>query len=146
MNTLEKIKQKFTGKIKNIKIHSDSRIYIDLDKDYLLEFVRYVFNDLDARFITASGVDNLDSMEIVYHFSLDKEDVIVSLRVLLDRENPVIESLSGIIKGVMNIEKEMYELLGIKFLNHPELKRFLVAEDFPEGVYPLRKDAQKGKK
>ncbi|HOC03449.1 MAG TPA: NADH-quinone oxidoreductase subunit C [bacterium] len=146
MDTLETIKKRFSDRIKNIKIHSDIRIYIEIDKKDLLDFAKFIFNDMDARFITATGVDNLDSMEVLYHFSIDREDVIVSLRVLLDREDPVIESLTPVVKGALNIEKEMYELLGIKFLNHPELKRFLLTEEYPEGVFPLRKDSQKGKK
>jgi len=146
MNTLEIIRERFFDRIKDIKIHSDKRIYIEIDKNNLLDFAKFIFNDMDARFITATGVDNLDSMEVLYHFSIDREDVIVSLRVLLDREDPVIESLTPVVKGALNIEKEMYELLGIKFLNHPELKRFLLTEEYPEGVFPLRKDSQKGKK
>ncbi|HON04814.1 MAG TPA: NADH-quinone oxidoreductase subunit C [Candidatus Ratteibacteria bacterium] len=146
MDTLETIKKRFSDRIINIKIHSDIRIYIEIDKKDLLDFAKFIFNDMDARFITATGVDNLDSMEVLYHFSIDREDVIVSLRVLLDREDPVIESLTPVVKGALNIEKEMYELLGIKFLNHPELKRFLLTEEYPEGVFPLRKDSQKGKK
>ncbi len=146
MDILETLRERFSDKIKNVKIHTDKRIYIDIDKENLLEVASFVFNDMDARFVTASGVDNLDSMEILYHFSIDREDVIVSLRVLLDRENSVVESLGSIIKGALNIEREMYELLGIKFLNHQDLKRLLLAEDYPEGVYPLRKDDQKGKK
>ena len=146
MDTLETIKKRFSDRIINIKIHSDIRIYIEIDKNNLLDFGKFIFNDMDARFITATGVDNLDSMEVLYHFSIDREDVIVSLRVLLNREDPVIESLTPVVKGALNIEKEMYELLGIKFLNHPELKRFLLTEEYPEGVFPLRKDSQKGKK
>jgi len=91
-------------------------------------------------------VDNLDGMEILYHFSFDREDVIISLRVLLERENPIIESISSIIRGAINIEKEIYELLGIQFLHHPELKRFLLSEEYPDNVYPLRKDNREGKK
>lgn len=146
MDIIKILTEKFPDRIKNVKIHSDNRIYIGIDKENLIDFARFIFNDMDARFITASGVDNLDSMEILYHFSIDREDLIISLIVLLNRENPVIESLGHVIKGALNIEREMYELLGIKFLNHPNLKRLLVAEEYPEGVYPLRKDNQKMKK
>lgn len=146
MDIIKILREKFSDRIKNVRIHSDCRIYIEIDKKNLLDVVHLIFNDMDARFVTASGVDNLDSMEILYHFSIDSEDVIISLRVLLDRENPVVESLSSVVKGAINIEREMYELLGIKFLNHPNLKRLLIAEEYPEDVYPLRKDNQKIKK
>ncbi|MCM8822899.1 MAG: NADH-quinone oxidoreductase subunit C [Candidatus Omnitrophica bacterium] len=142
MDTVKRLQERFDGKIRNISLHSDKRIYVDIDKDDLIEFVKFVFIDLDARFITASGIDLLDNMEILYHFSMDRSDVVVSLRTLLDRENPEIESIVPVVKGASNIEREMYELLGIKFKNHPDLKRFLT-DDSLDVVYPLRKDAKR---
>jgi Ni,Fe-hydrogenase III component G len=143
MNIVEKLKGKFGNKIKDIKLHCDKRIYVEIEKQDIIDFVKFIFHDLDARFITASGIDNLNSMEILYHFSVDREDVIVSIRVFLDRNNPEIDSITKIIKGASNIEREMYELLGIKFLGHPDLKRLLLDDKFPEGVYPLRKTQEK---
>ena len=141
MEIVEKIKEKFESKIKSAFSHNEKRIYLEIDKDNLTDIVKFIFWDMDARFITASGVDNLKNMEILYHFSLDPEGIVISLRVFLDRDNPYVESISSIVKGALNIEREMYELLGIKFLNHPGLKRFLT-DEFPEGFYPLRKDAK----
>ncbi|MCM8788597.1 MAG: NADH-quinone oxidoreductase subunit C [Candidatus Omnitrophica bacterium] len=142
MEIIEKLKEKFGSRIKNISIHSDKRIYVEVDKDDIVEFVRFLFIDLDARFITASGVDVLENMEVLYHFSIDRADVVISLRTFLNRENPEIESIVPIVKGVLNIEREMYELLGIRFKNHPDLKRFLT-DDSLDVVYPLRKDAKR---
>ncbi len=138
-NTLEKIKDRFGSKIKNIFVHNRSRVYIEIDKNDLTDFVKFIFSLPGARFATASGVDNLDNMEILYHFSFDKDDLIISLRVFIDRNNPEVESIANIIKGAANIEREIYELLGVNFLNHPCLKRFLI-DELPERVYPLRKD------
>ncbi|HOJ39858.1 MAG TPA: NADH-quinone oxidoreductase subunit C, partial [bacterium] len=81
-----------------------------------------------------------NQFEILYHFSFDKEDVMVSLRVRLTRDNPEAPSLSGLIKGAAWIEREMHELFGINFVGHPGLKRLLLPEDWPEKVYPLRKE------
>ncbi|MCM8825194.1 MAG: NADH-quinone oxidoreductase subunit C [Candidatus Omnitrophica bacterium] len=142
MDTVKRLQERFDGKIRNISLHSDKRIYVDIDKDDLIEFVKFVFIDLDARFITASGVDVINNFEILYHFSIDRADVVVSLRTYLDRENPEIESIVPVVKGASNIEREMYELLGIRFKNHPDLKRFLT-DDSLDVVHPLRKDAKR---
>lgn len=142
MKTLERIKEEFGTKIKNVMMHGEKRVYIEINKDDLTDFVKFVFSLPGVRFATISGVDNLDNMELIYHFSFDPEDVMISLRTFIDRKNPEIESIAPIIKGASNIEREIYELLGIKFLNHPCLKRFLIQE-LPEGIYPLRKDAER---
>ncbi|HOK79879.1 MAG TPA: NADH-quinone oxidoreductase subunit C [bacterium] len=140
MEIIEQVKEKFKSKIKSVFFHNEKRVYLEIDKEDLIDVVKFIFHDLDARFITASGIDNLKDMEILYHFSLDSDGIVISLRVFIDRDNPCIESITSIVKGALNIEREMYELLGIKFLNHPGLKRFLT-DEFPEGFYPLRKDS-----
>ena len=63
----------------------------------------------------------------------------MSLRVLLSSEAPEVESISPIVKGAQWIEREIQDILGVKFLNHPDPRRFILADDWPEGVYPYRK-------
>jgi len=84
-------------------------------------------------------LDTPEGIEILYHFSFDKLGKVVSIRTLLPREKPEVESISLIIKGAQWIEREIQDLLGVKFLNHPDPRRFILADDWPEGVYPYRK-------
>ena len=145
---IEELREKFGDLIKDIKVHNERRIYITVDKKDLKEAVKIVFNDMGARYQIVTGVDNFDSFELLYHFSFDKEGgVIVSLRTFLERENPEIESLASLIPGIAWIEREIWELLGINFAGHPNLKHLLLRDDWPEGYYPLRKEAKEdGKK
>lgn len=137
---LEKIKGKFSWQILNIFEKSLRRAYIDLKPENIKEVVEFIFRRLGARFVIASGVDTPDGIEILYHFSFDSVGKIVTLRTKIDKENPEIESITPIIKGAEWIEREIYELLGVRFKNHPNLKRLLLAEDWPEGKYPLRRE------
>jgi NADH-quinone oxidoreductase subunit C len=57
-----------------------------------------------------------------------------------DRAQPEIDSITPIFPGAEWIEREMWEMLGINFSGHPNLKRLLLADDWPEGKYPLRQD------
>jgi len=140
MNISEKLKEKLGNKIKEMTVHNERRIYITVDKEDIKEAANIVFNNLGARYIIASGVDDFDSFEILYHFGFDSKGTVVSLRVFLsDKKNPEIESLSDVIPGIAWIEREMWELLGINFKGHPNLKHFLLPDDWPEGNYPLRK-------
>jgi len=137
---LAKIKEKFSWQILNIFEKSLRRAYIDLKPENIKEIVEFIFRRLRARFVIVSAVDTRNAIEILYHFSFDSVGKIITLRTKIDKENPEIESITPIIKGAEWIEREIYELLGVRFKNHPNLKRLLLAEDWPEGKYPLRRE------
>jgi len=63
---------------------------------------------------------------------LDEIRLILSLRVILDKSKLEIESLAPLLEGANWIEREIFEMLGIKFIGHPELKRLLLPDDWPE--------------
>ncbi|MCX5668210.1 MAG: hypothetical protein NTY34_07915 [Candidatus Omnitrophica bacterium] len=65
---LKNINTRFGGNILNVKKVSGKRAYIDIYPKDIKDFVRYIFKDLSFRFDTASGVDDFDSLEILYHF------------------------------------------------------------------------------
>ncbi len=141
MDILDKIKDKFNGRIRNILEHSVKRVYIEIDKKDIIDFCVFLFKDLSIRFSIASGLHTPEGFEILYHFSHDKTPLIISLRVVIeDKNNPEVNSIANIFKGAEWIEREMWELLGIKFIGHPNLKRLLLSEDWPEGKYPLRRE------
>jgi len=137
---LNNIKGKFKDTIKDFSEKSPRRVYIEIDPKDIQDVVKYIFLDLGARFNTASGLDTRSHFEILYHFTFDKLGFIVSIRVKLSKDNPKIHSIASIIKGAEWIEREMNELIGIDFAGHPNLKRLLLSDDWPKGVYPLRSD------
>lgn len=138
-DVIKEIKKKFSKGIKDFQEKSKKRVYFTIDKKDLLRIIEYLFNNLEARFITETGLDTRVGIEILYHFSFDELDKIVTIRTLLDREKPEVESVVSIIKGAEWIEREIYDILGVRFKNHPNLKRFILAEDWPKGKYPYRK-------
>ena len=64
----------------------------------------------------------------------------ISLRVKLQKPKLEIDSLSPIFEGSSWIEREIHEILGINFRGHKDLRKLLLPDDWPEGVYPLRRD------
>ncbi len=138
-DVVKEIKKKFSEGIKDFQEKSKKRVYFTIDKKDLLGVIEYLFNNLEARFITETGLDTRAGIEILYHFSFDELDKIVTIRTLLDRKKPEVESVVSIIKGAEWIEREIYDILGVRFKNHPNLKRFILAEDWPKGKYPYRK-------
>ncbi len=137
---LSSLKEKFKNDIVEIFDKHSKRVYIEIKPDSLVRVASYIFKELKARFSIASGVDVRYHMEILYHFILEDINLMISLRVKLDKSKLEIDSLSNVFEGANWIEREIHELLGINFRNHPDLRRLLLSEEWPEGVYPLRRD------
>ena len=76
---------------------------------------------------------------MVYHLSSVKHRHNIVIKSKLDRSNPEIETVSHIWKTAEFHEREVYEMFGVNFLNHPDL-RLLILPDGWEGRNPLRKD------
>ncbi len=95
---------------------------------------RTAFNYL----ITQTAVDFQTHMTVVYHLeSTEFRHLIVLKSNLSDRENPAIDSFTSLYPTAEFFEREIFDLFGIRFNNHPNLKRLFLEDDYG---YPLRKD------
>ena len=95
--------------------------------------------DLEFDYLTSiTAVDYLDYLEVVYHLTSIKHNHSLVLKVRCSREKPQLPSLVGLWRGADLQEREVYDLLGIRFSGHPNLKRLFLWEGF-QG-YPLRRD------
>ena len=137
---LHDIKIKFKKDIIEVLDKSDKRVYIEVNPKSITKVAKHIFKDLGARFNIASGVDVRTHMEILYHFIIEDINLLISLRVKLDSSKPEIDSLVPVCEGTNWIEREMNEMLGISFKGHPDMRKLLLSDDWPEGVYPLRRD------
>ncbi len=88
-----------------------------------------------------SGVDYVEYLEVCYmfaHFDVESpREVILKLR-LTDRVNPAVDSISAVYPAANYQEREVFDMLGVKFNQHPDLRRILCPDDW-QG-FPLRKD------
>ena len=88
--------------------------------------------------ISQTAVDFLSHMTVVCHLeSVEFRHLIVVKVLLTDRENPTIDSLTALYPAAEYFEREIFDLFGIRFNNHPNLKRLFLEDDYG---YPLRKD------
>ena len=76
---------------------------------------------------------------MVYHFRSTRHAHVLVVKVKLDRSNPVIDTVADIWRTAELNEREAYEMFGIQFLHHPDL-RLLILPDGWEGRNPMRKD------
>ncbi len=110
--------------------------------EYLLKIADFLKNDPDLAFdylTDQTAVDFYEYFEIVYRLTSLKRNQTLVLKIrCYDREKPEVPSVTGIWKGADFMEREIYDLMGIRFSGHPNMKRIVTWEGF-QG-YPLRKD------
>ena len=139
MDIKEKIRERLGDKVIDWQEKNAKRIYFTAKKEDIFEIARVLFKELNLRFSIATGIDTPGAFEILYHFSFDETGQIFSVRVLIeDKKKPEVNSIANIFPGAEWIEREIWELLGINFIGHPNLKRLLLADEWPQGQYPLR--------
>ncbi|MFH1234137.1 MAG: NADH-quinone oxidoreductase subunit C [Candidatus Diapherotrites archaeon] len=94
-------------------------------------------------FSVSSGSDSGKEIEIINHFVLNygerNAQVPVHIKVRLQKENPVMDSITDLFPGAIISEQEKMEMLGIKISGVPK-KRVFTDESMPAGIYPWRKD------
>jgi NADH-quinone oxidoreductase subunit C len=142
MNTeliIENFKEKFKPEILEIAVKNQKRVAITVKQGSILAVADYLFHTEGLRFIIASALHTKKGFEIHYHFSKDSIGLILNIHVILDEDNPGIESLSNMFNASNWIEREIHELFGINFLNHPNQEKLISEGNWAEGVYPMRK-------
>jgi len=137
---IKNIQDKFGAKVLKVYKQNERRGYIDIYPKDVVDFTKYIFKDLGLRFNIASAVDDFNSMEILYHFSDDPDGVVISIRAIIkDKNDPHVDTITAITKSAWWIEREIHELFGIEFDGNQDLRPLLLPDDWPNGVYPLRK-------
>lgn len=139
---LESLAGKFPDTISETSAESAIRARAYVDKERVNEVCQYLKGSLQFDHLcSVCGVDYIkrNEMEVVYHIASYSHPVVLMLKAVLSRENPEIESIISVYWGANWYERETYELFGIFFKNHPNLKPLVLPEDML-GEWPLRKD------
>jgi Ni,Fe-hydrogenase III component G len=146
----ELIIEKFKGKFKSVIIEvtekNQKRIIVTIKPESILSVAAWLYKEAEFRFIIATALHTKRGFEIHYHFSNDATGLILNIHVILDKNNPEIESLSNMFNASNWIEREMHELFGINFLNHPNQDKLISEGNWAEGVYPYRKEFKSDQK
>jgi Ni,Fe-hydrogenase III component G len=137
---IEKLKERFGSDIIEVNTRNNKRSVVTIDPGSLPKVAEYMYKEAGLRFIIATAVHTKRGFEIHYHFSCDETGLVLNIHVILNSDNPKIESLSNMFNASNWIEREMHELFGINFLNHPNQEKLISEGNWAEGVYPYRKE------
>jgi len=138
----KQLKDKYQAAIKNFEHPYSTRLFVDIDKSKVREISNEIIK-MGGRYLVSVGYDNIardNTLGLIHNFSMDRDDLFVCLRTAAPVDNPEFDSITPDIPNAGWSEREYMDLLGMKFKGHPKPKRLILADDWPEGVYPLRKE------
>ncbi|WP_292548032.1 NADH-quinone oxidoreductase subunit C [Mesorhizobium sp.] len=134
--------EKLSGRIGD-EVLAYGELTISVEPQHLLEVVSFLRDDPKCQFISIIDVCGADypsrakRFDVVYHLLSPKQNVRIRIKVQADEET-VVPSITGVFPGADWFERETYDLYGVLFSGHPDLRRILTDYGF-EG-HPLRKD------
>ncbi len=115
---------------------------IRVEADAIVDICRYLKNEQHFIYLTdVFGTDRFTSeerFEVVYNLISLRNRERLFVKVRLPEEEPVLESVADIWKSASWMEREVYDMFGIRFTNHPDFRRIYMPEDFD--YYPMRKE------
>jgi NADH-quinone oxidoreductase subunit C len=140
----EKIKERFADEVIDLK-EFRGQVSVTLKKDRVLEICRYLHDEPSLALdylVDLCGVDYLGKkevrFEVVYHLYSMQHRHMIRLKAEVPEDDAEIDSVMPVWQGVNWHEREAYDMYGIVFKGHPDLRRVLMPEDW-DG-HPLRKD------
>tara|TARA_B100000214_G_scaffold55174_1_gene35221 strand:+ start:222 stop:704 length:483 start_codon:yes stop_codon:yes gene_type:complete len=138
-----KLAEEISNHISDSVVSSDDNsVYISKEKIYeVLKFLKETSGFSFDLLSSITAVDYIDHFEIVYHLKslITLSKATIKVKLGFGREDqPEIDSSYNLWKGADFQEREVFDLMGIHFVNHPNLKRILLWDGFPG--HPLRKD------
>ena len=134
------IKKRTEGSKKN-EIYN---IWMKIDKSIFKNVIKHLCEYQYPHLAVVSGNDYPKTIELIYHFSLDygidRNEISLNISVEVPKSKPEIETICDWIPGALITEREKQEMLGVKIIGIPDNRRLFLPDDFPEGVYPWRKN------
>ncbi|MGB5105983.1 MAG: NADH-quinone oxidoreductase subunit C [Candidatus Zixiibacteriota bacterium] len=137
---LKLVTDKFPGKVTAAEL-VPAQTAVAIEADVTAEFFKFAAEspELDMNYLSAiTGIDRGDAIEIVYHVSSLEFRHMLTVKTKVERLGGRIDSIQQIIPAANWFEREIWELYGVDFTNHPDLRRFLLPDDWDQGNPMLR--------
>lgn len=139
----DKLKKKFPDSVSDPADFRDDLTFT-VKCENILEVAKYLKDETDLQFVMCKDITAIDwatrknRFTVVYHIYSFKLNFNLRLKSIVEIDPPAIESVTSVWPGANWYERETYDMYGIVFNNHPDLRRMYMPEGFQ--YHPLRKD------
>lgn len=138
--TLQMIATRFGTRVTATQTR-DKRLWVTVEREGLQELISWLKDELGYYHVsTITGLDSGELLEALYH--LNNGSTVLTVRTSAPKTDPRLPTITPVIAGAVLYERELQDLLGFVIENHPDPRRYILPDDWPAGVYPLRKDYQ----
>ncbi|MCX8205427.1 MAG: NADH-quinone oxidoreductase subunit C [Candidatus Nezhaarchaeota archaeon] len=135
--------RKISEGLKEVRVVKPRRIKVTVEPSALRKAIAALKERAGGvHLFSIVGADLRDRLELTYNLWLYGAKAHVMVKAVLPRDSAEVETIVDLIPGSILYEREAYEALGVRFKNHPNLSKLFLPEEWPEGLYPLRKDAK----
>lgn len=144
MSLEEDIKRELVGRFgyleNRINTPRPRRLFLDIDQVHFEEVFDYAVKGLKfSHLISITGLDEPARLSFIYHLAQDT-GVVFNIRTSVDKNNPVINTVTGHFPGAEIYELELVDLFGAKVEGLEPGNRYPLSDDWPKDQFPLRKD------
>jgi NADH-quinone oxidoreductase subunit C len=139
----DKLQERFADALQEVS-EAHGEVTLVVSREQIADICRWLRDDLDLRYdllTDMAGVDYLGReprFEVVYHLYSIPHNRRLRLKVWVPESDPVVPSVTAVWRTANWHEREAFDMLGIRFADHPDLRRIYMPDDYPG--HPLRKD------
>lgn len=139
----EKVREKFNAALEEVSDFRDD-LCLTVKSDQIVEVGKFLKEDSELQFIMCKDITAIDwatrkkRFTAVYHIYSFKLNYTIRLKANIDVDLPAIKSVTSVWRSADWYERETFDMYGIKFIDHPDLRRMYMPEGFE--YHPLRKD------
>ena len=136
---IEQMQSQYEGELTEAEARGDAQAWAGVpavDVQKMAQFVVDAWGPVHLS--TISGNDRGAHIDVIYHFVAD--GVSLNIRAAVDKAVDEIDTITPVVPAAILYEREIQDLLGINIAGHPDPRRLILPEDWPDGDYPLRRD------
>lgn len=138
---IDALSEKFSDKVYDV-YQSSGDTFVRIEAGSIVEICMYLKNEHGFIYLSdVFGSDRFtseDRFEVIYNMVSLKDQIRLFVKTWLEESNPVIDSVTSVWDSANWYEREVYDMFGIRFNNHPDMRRIYMPEDYE--YFPLRKE------
>lgn len=136
---IKQIQSEYDGELTEAEATSEIDAWVGVPREHVQQMARFIRDTWrPVHLSTITGVDAGRSIEVIYHFVT--EGLSLNLRAVVPKDVDVIDTITSVLPSAILYEREVAEMFGVEITGHPDPRRLVLPDDWPEGDYPLRRE------